>query len=173
MKMKIKYHRGGDSGEWTSEEHDAIRRWDRMCLLLSGIFLLAAAAGTSAAEFSLRPENPACFTNWFLFCCSFPLLAVTGVCELDQIHWVQIFLEQHMLLSVLCASLFSLLVLWGAGRFLLLRWLGAERLHVAGNFLLILAGWGVRQLFIFGSTVLWRYHSLNPDQPPAVQMEKK
>ena len=169
MKMKITYHRGGDSGEWTSEEHDAIRRWDRMCALLTGIFLLSAAAGLTADGFSLRPESPACFTNWFLFFCSFPMLALTGLCKLDQIAWVQLMLEQHMLWAVLGASVLSLILLWILGRFLLIRWMGAEKLNVAGNFLLILAGWGIMQLMIFGTTVLWRYHSLNPDQPAQVE----
>ena len=44
---------------------------------------------------------------------------------------------------------------WLAGRLAGPRWLGAAKLRIAANFLLILVCWGLFQLLLFGTATIW------------------
>ena len=154
MKLKVKYLRGGEADEWTSAESIVLRRWDFIALGLAGLFSLAALIVWRTAPAALNVPDVSGFVLWFLLCCAYPMLGITGI-----IGWVagEDFMQgfhtvsaAHPVTVLWAMDLLSVAVIWGIGRLCALRRQAVPGLRVAGNFMLILIGWGVFQLMLFG-----------------------
>lgn len=162
MKLKVKYLRGGEADEWTSAESIVLRRWDFTALGLAGLFSLAALIAWKTAPAVLNAPDSGGFVLWFLLCCAYPMLGLAGL-----IGWVagasfmQGFHEisaAHPVLMLWSMDFLSVLVIWGIGRLCAFRRESVPALRVAGNFLLIVIGWGVFQLMLFGVAQLREVH---------------
>ena len=154
MKLKVKYLRGGEADEWTSAESIVLRRWDFIALGVAGLFTLAALIAGQTVPAVLNAPDAGGFVLWFLLCCADPMLGITGM-----IGWVagENFMQgfhsasaAHPVAILWVMDLLAITVIWGIGRLCALRRQAVPGLRVAGNFLLILIGWGVFQLMLFG-----------------------
>ena len=158
MKLNITYRRGGESGEWSSEESEAVSRWNRAALALLVVFVLAALIAASGESLSFEAGNARGFVGWFLFCCAYPLLGLCGLANtllgtadsslMEAMH-------RHPVAGLLILNVLTYGAIWLAGRLAGPRWLGAAKLRIAANFLLILVCWGLFQLLLFGTATIW------------------
>ncbi len=162
MKLKVKYLRGGEADEWTSAESIVLRRWDIIALGLAGLFSLAALIAWRTAPAVLNAPDASGFVLWFLLCCAYPMLGITGL-----IGWVagesfmqgfHTFSAAHPVTTLWALDLLTVAAIWGIGRLCALRRQAVPAIRIAGNFLLILIGWGVFQLMLFGIAQLREVH---------------
>ena len=164
--MKIRYRKGAESGDWSREEGAAIRRWNRICMALAVVFALAALVGSRAEALELGQPDPNGFALWFLLCCAYPVLGVLGLVNLlvgvQDSAWMRFLTQDHQILGLFLLNWVTLAILWGVGRWRGLRWLGAEKLRVAANFVGILLGWGILQLLFFGVSSIWNSGGFQP-----------
>ncbi len=164
--MRIRYRKGAESGDWSREEGAAIRRWNRICAALAVVFALAALVGGRAEVLELGQADPNGFALWFLLCCAYPVLGVLGVVNLlfgvQNSAFMRFLTQEHQVLGLFLLNWATLVILWGLGRWRGLRWLGAEKLRVAANFMGILLGWGVLQLLFFGVSSVWSSGGFQP-----------
>lgn len=123
------------------------RRLDWVCLLL-GILIALAAVGTLNSDYDLGKANPQGFAMWFLLFLGWGSLELAGV-----VSWI-FGLQQE--LSPLgegptlgfCA-LTTLIAVWAVLRFWVSRRFSPELLKTAIHFILIIACWGLFQLFCY------------------------
>lgn len=154
MKLKVKYLRGGGADEWTSEESIVLRRWDWTALGLACLISLAALIAWRTAPVSLNTPAPGGFILWFLLCCAYPMLGFAGIIGCvageDFVRAFYSLAEARPVLALWGLDLFTVLVVWGIGRLCALRRQAVPTIRIAGHFLLIVIGWGVFQMMLFG-----------------------
>ena len=162
MKLKVKYLRGGEADEWTSAESIVLRRWDFIALGLAGLFSLAALIAWRTAPAVLNAPDSSGFVLWFLLCCAYPMLGITGL-----IGWVagenfmqgfHTFSAEYPVATLWVLDMLTVTAIWGIGRLCALRRQAVPGIRIAGNFLLILIGWGVFQIALFGIAQLRDAH---------------
>ena len=174
--MKIRYLRGGEADEWTSAEAQTLRRWDIIALALAGLIAALALIAARTAPADLSGHAPGGFVLWFLLCCAYPMLGIAGV-----VNWMlgtqdcalmQFLTVSHPVLGLWIFDTATVLAVWGIGRLCALRREAVPTLRIAGNFLLILIGWGVFQLLLFGIASV-RQYGLPPAPQAAAQSADK
>ncbi len=172
MKLKIKYLRGGEADEWTSNEEHILHRWDMIALILAGLITLTALIVSRTGHAPLSGSEPAGFVIWFLTCCSYPMLGVIGIVNwimgAPESRVIRFLTLDHPAPGLWILDFLTVLVIWGCGRLCGLRRDVVPRLKIAGNFLLILIGWGVFQLLLFGIGAVWQNGGVSLPAPPAV-----
>lgn len=162
MKLKVKYFRGGGADEWTSEESIVLRRWDWTALGFACLISLAALIAWRTAPVSLNTPAAGGFILWFLLCCASPMLGFAGIigCVAGE-DFVRSFYgmaEARPILVLWSLDFLTVLVIWGIGRLCALRRQAVPVIRIAGHFLLIVIGWGVFQLMLFGVAQLREVH---------------
>ena len=169
MKLNITYRKGGDSGEWNSEENEVISRWNRFSLALLLVFVLSALAGASARTLTFAAGESCGFADWFLFCSASPLLGVWGLINMftggADTALAGLF-RSHPVAGLLILNLILYGFIWLLGRVAGIRFLGAAKLRIASNFLMILVCWGIFQLLLFGTTTVWKQSGIRQTLSP-------
>lgn len=167
MKLKIKYRHAKDRGEWSRKEKTTLDLWNRICLALALIMGVCTLVGYGSARIiDLGQPNPEGFVVWFMLCCAYPVLSLLGLINSilgsQDSTLMRFLVQEHQLLGLALINGSTLLLLWLGGRFAALRWLGALPLRVAAHFLMIIAGWGLFQLFLFGASAIWQSGGFQP-----------
>lgn len=175
MKLNITYRKGGESGEWNSEENEAVSRWNRITLILLVVFAVAAGAGHSAGDLTFEAGHAGGFANWFLYCSAAPVLWIGGLISLffdfADCRLLQLF-HRHPFAGLLAVNIFTYGLIWLLGRIFGLRLLGMNKLRIASNFLLLLACWGIFQLLLFGTATIRQQSSVQLIEQPAAATEQ-
>ena len=173
MKLKVRYLSGGEADEWSSAESQTLRRWDVIALVMAGMISLTALIAYRAAPPDLSSHAPGGFVLWFLTCCAYPMLGIVGV-----INWIfgtqgcalMCYLTaEHPVFGLWLFDTVSVLAVWGIGRLCALRRETVPSLRIAGNFLLILIGWGVLQMMLFGIASVREFGGFPAKDRPAAQ----
>lgn len=136
-----------NSPAWERRKKQICRRLDIATLLLGAIIIFTAMA-TVNADYDLSKSNPQGFVMWFLLLLGWIPLEIFGL-----IRWI-FGLHQDFTLAGegptlgVCA-LTTLAAAWAVMRFYIARVCRLEVLKVAFHFILIIACWGVFQLFCY------------------------
>ncbi len=166
MKNKIKFHQGSESGDWSREDSAAIRYWNRILLLLGIVIAIASIVSLRAPQLELGSPLPEGFVLWFMLCMAYPVLGLLGLINMlfgtQDSTIMRFFTHDHQILTLVVIDLLTTLVIWALGRYWALRKLGAVKLRIGGNFLLILGGWGIFQLLLFGISSVWQGGGFQP-----------
>ena len=126
-----------------------------------------------AAPPDLSSHAPGGFVLWFLTCCAYPMLGIVGV-----INWIfgtqdgalmRFLTVEHPVFGLWILDFVTVLAVWGIGRLCALRRETVPSLRIAGNFLLILIGWGVFQMMLFGIASVREFGGFPAKERPAAQ----
>lgn len=154
MKLKVKYLRGGEADEWTSTESIVLRRWDFIALGLAGLISLTALIAWRTAPAALNTPDAGGFVLWFLLCCAYPMLGFAGILGILAGHGFaegfDALAAAYPIGTLWALDLLTVLLIWGIGRLCALRRQAVPGIRIAGNFLLIVIGWGIFQMALFG-----------------------
>lgn len=173
MKLKVRYLSGGEADEWTSADSQTLRRWDVIALALAGMISLSALIAYRTAPPDLASHAPGGFVLWFLTCCAYPMLGIVGV-----VNWIfgtqdgalmRFLTVEHPVFGLWILDFVTVLAVWGIGRLCALRRETVPSLRIAGNFLLILIGWGVFQMMLFGIASVREFGGFPAKERPAAQ----
>lgn len=123
------------------------RKLDIATLLLGAIIIFTAMA-TVNADYDLSKANPQGFVMWFLLLMGWIPLEIFGLIRwIFGLHQEFAFAGEGPTLGI-CA-LTTLIAAWAIMRFYIARVCRLEVLKVAFHFILIIACWGVFQLFCY------------------------
>ena len=123
------------------------RKLDIATLLLGAIIIFTAMA-TVNADYDLSKANPQGFVMWFLLLMGWIPLEIFGLIRwIFGLHQEFAFAGEGPTLGI-CA-LTTLFAAWAIMRFYIARVCRLEVLKVAFHFILIIACWGVFQLFCY------------------------
>lgn len=150
------------------KQRKALRYFDRSCLFLL-LVLLAAFLVCYGKPYELQAAVSHGHAVWFLLLVAYPVLGLLGLINVllgtSDAPIVLYFTVRQPIFGLILADVVYLLLLW-----LILRrrgggWFGPGGLHAAGNFVLIVACWGIFQLFLSGVMFLWNSGGLTPFYP--------
>ena len=166
MKLKINFHQGADSGDWSREDDAALRFWNRIFTALAVVVVLASVVGLRAPTLELGAPVPSGFALWFLLCLAYPVLGIVGLFNLilgtQDSALMQFLVRDHQVMTVVIIDFLTLSGVWAAGRFWMLRRFGGRKLRIVANFATILLGWGIFQLLVFGILSIWHTGGFEP-----------
>lgn len=173
MKLKVRYLSGGEADEWTSAETQILRRWDVISLALAGLISLLAVIASRTAPPDLAGHAPGGFVLWFLLCCSYPMLGIVGVANwvlgTQECALMRFLTAEHPVFGLWVFDFVGVFAIWGIGRLCALRRRSVPSLRIAGNFLLILIGWGVFQTLLFGIASVREFGGFPVKERPAAK----
>lgn len=151
--------------------------FDRSCLFLF-LVLMAAFLICRGRPYELQASVCHGHALWFLLLTAYPFLGLLGLINVifgtADSALMHYFTHGNPVLGLAAADAVYLLAVWLLLRWRGVRWFGAGGLRAAGNLVLILAFWGVFQLFLTGLMFLWDSGGLAPFHPeePASRTEE-
>ena len=158
-----------------AKQKKARSQWNRACLFLL-LVLLAAFLVCWGRPYELQSAVNHGHALWFLLLTAYPFLGLLGLVNVlfgtVDTRFVQYFTSGNPVLGLAAADAIYLLLVWLLIRWRGVRWFGPGGLKAAANLVLILAFWGVFQLFLTGLMFLWDAGGLtpfHPDDPPAAE----
>jgi len=158
-----------------AKQESARRNFDRACLFLL-LMIAAAFLVCRGRPYELQAAVNHGHALWFLLLTAYPFLGLLGLVNVifgtADSELVQYFTHGNPILGLAVADAVYLLAVWLILRWQGARWFGASGLRAAANLVLILAYWGVFQLFLTGLMFLWDSGGLapfHPEDPPAAE----
>lgn len=146
----------------------AIGYFDRCCFLLF-LVLLGAFLVCYGKPYELQEAVSHGHAVWFLLLFAYPILGFLGLVNVllgtADAPIMRYFTIDNPILGLILADITYLFLLWLIIRRRGLTWFGSNGMRAAGNFVLIVAFWGVFQLFLSGIMFLWNSGGMTPFHP--------
>jgi|GEM_PF-2027904 hypothetical protein len=153
----------------------ARRSWDIVCGL-TGLLIVCSVLICFREPYEIGEPTMHGFPLWFLVFLAYPVLLLLSVFNvifrLDDSMLVNYVVFNNQAIGLGVIDLLTLLAIWAVVRFGMLRFFGSRWVQVASNFMLLVAGWGIAQLFYFLMVFLWNsggfeplHHHLEDPQP--------
>lgn len=166
MKLKINFHEGPDTGDWSREDLASLRFWNRVIAALAVVVLLASAVSIHAPMLELGEPVPGGFALWFLLCLAYPVLGLLGLVNMilgtGDSELMRFLVRDHQVMTVVAIDFLTVFGVWATGRFWLIHRFGGRKLRIAANFVAIMTGWGIFQLLAFGILSTWHIGGFEP-----------
>lgn len=155
------------------------RNWDIICAL-TGLLIVCSVLVCFREPYEIGEPTMHGFPLWFLVFLAYPVLLLLSVANmifsLDGSLLVKYVVYGNQAIGLGVIDLVTLLAIWAIVRFVMLRFFGSRWVRVCGNFMLLVAGWGIVQLFYFLMVFLWSSGGFEPLhhhlEDPAPEPEK-
>ncbi len=143
----------------------ARRSWDWICLL-TGLLIICSALVCFDKPYEIGEPTMHGFPLWFLVFLGYPVLALISIFNiifgLDGSSFVRFVAETNPAIGLGIIDFLTLAAIWAIVRFAILRAFGSRWVQICCNFMLLIAGWGIAQLFYFLMLFLWDRGGFQP-----------
>ncbi len=156
------------------------RSWDVICAL-TGLIIICSVLVCFRESYDIGEPAMHGFPLWFLLFLAYPILLIFSIVNVifggSGSALVTYVVHGNQAIGLGIIDFLALVVIWAVIRFLILRFFGSRWVQVCCNFMLMIAGWGIIQLFYFLMVFLWHsggfeplHHHLKEPEPPPAQI---
>lgn len=143
----------------------ARRTWDIVCIL-TGLIIVCSVLICFNEPYEIGEPNMHGFPLWFLLFLAYPFLWILSIFNVifgsDGSFFVNYVVYGNQALGLGIVDFLALILIWAVIRFGILRFFGSRWVQVCSNFMLLVAGWGICQLFYFLMVFLWDSGGFEP-----------
>ncbi len=139
--------------------------WDIICAL-TGLIIICSVLVCFRETYEIGEPAMHGFPLWFLLFLAYPVLFLLSIVNIifggSGSTVVTYVAHGNPAIGLGIVDFLALVIIWAVIRFLILRFFGSRGVQVCCNFMLMIAGWGIIQLFYFLMVFLWHSGGFEP-----------